>query len=129
MIKSLTVLLLLTLPTTIFGAGGIYVKNLHKMCLSAHQKCIFSCAYAEGADCTEKGIGEKTQLCSDQCMTEYKSCEKELDVLRCISVRNPVLPEYSANFVPDLQQNEEDENEENFNRSRHLNDDATERQQ
>lgn len=74
--------------------GNIYVKNLHKKCLSAHQKCYFICA-SEFIDQIEPDdISHEASNCANNCMIEYKTCERVLDKLRIIDRSNPLLPNY-----------------------------------
>ncbi len=81
-------------------AAGIYVKDLHKKCLSTNQKCMLTCAEVDPNGCTETYINENSLSCAENCLANYIKCEKILDTMRCLIDQTPILLEYKANYIP-----------------------------
>lgn len=81
-------------------AGNIYVKNLHKKCLSNQQKCYLSCATNFPNGITAEDLSEKAEECADGCNEEYTACEQDLTRLRYLYYKKPI-PERENNIYPE----------------------------
>ncbi len=97
--KIFVILLTLFCYSTLASAN-IYVKDLHKKCLSVNQKCMRTCAQENQNGCTTENVEPKALFCAKQCLADYIQCEKDLDTMRCLIEQVPLLPKYKANFVP-----------------------------
>lgn len=78
-------------------AGNIYVKNLHKKCVSNQQKCYLSCATSFPKGITPDDLSEEATKCADECLNEYIACEEDLARLRYLYRMKP-LPDEATNI-------------------------------
>lgn len=96
-------LMLVGIPAVCLSAGGfIYVKNLHKKCLSNYQDCIMECAKTGEGGCSyPEGVSPDVAQCGSDCIDEYKKCESYLVTARCIMLYYPTgRPDYSKVCMP-----------------------------
>ena len=95
----LAILLLLSIKAEVLG--NIYVKDLHKKCLSKHQSCLWDCAGTYSRD--EAGnLTRDAIVCAEMCKDDYILCEKALDRLKELSDKVPLEEEYKDNYIPDM---------------------------
>lgn len=80
--KIITIIILIL--TTSTASANIYVKDLHRQCLSKHQSCLLECAEVYTVNADEK-LSDIGLTCAKTCKTNYIECEKILDTLKKMS--------------------------------------------